>query len=123
MFDTFPEHAAAHIDPRVVARHWRPTTTLPPAIFEPASPQQAPLLYRPVWHVGHLVYQGGVPYLKQSALNGGGFIPYANAPRGKEQPFWQPYVTPVSSMAGGGSMPSRPNFLTRLLGGNVTKGQ
>ncbi len=89
----------------------------------PAISQRAPLLWRPVWHVGHLVYQGGVPILKRSSMTGGGFIPHKAgqasflATRGKEGPGWQPYATPISSMTGSGFAPDRPNFLTRLFGG------
>lgn len=108
---------------RTVRNHWRGTTDLPAAVFEPASPQQAPLYYRPVWHVGHLVYQGGIPYLSASSLTGGGFLPVRDGYAGKQPPAWQGYATPVSSIVGGGTLPSRPNFLTRLLGGRVTTGQ
>jgi len=109
--------------PRVVTNHWRGSTELPQAIYEPGTYQHTPLYYRPVWHVGHLVYQGGVPFLKTSSMAGGGFIPYRDGYAGKEPPAWQGYATPLSSMVGGGSMPRRPNFLMRLLGGAVTTGQ
>ena len=91
--------------------------------------QYAPMWYRPVWHVGHLVYQGGVPRLKRSSMTGGGFIPAGRqillglSTRGKEAPSWQPYATPVNSMTGSGFIPSRPNFLTRLFGGAVGSNQ
>lgn len=78
--------------------------------------QQAPTYYRPVWHVGHLVFQGGVPNLKRSSMTGGGFI-YQRGYRGHEGPSIQPYATPVSSASGSGFTPSRPNFLTALFGG------
>jgi hypothetical protein len=92
----------------------------------------APEYYRPVWHVGHLVYQGGVPNLKRSSLTGPGFIPQnaahaymggGLATRGHQQPSWQPYATPVSSQTGSGFAPSRPNFLTRLFGGAIGASQ
>lgn len=76
--------------------------------------QEAPKFWRPVWHVNHLVYQGGVPKLKASSLTGGGFLPQRDL-AGKEQPSWQPYATPVHSQVGAGYFPSRPNFLTPLL--------
>ena len=91
--------------------------------------QYAPSWYRPVWHVGHLVYQGGIPKLKRSSLTGGGFIPAGRQiliglpTRGEEGPSWQPYATPVNSMTGSGFTPSRPNFLTRLFGGAVGANQ
>lgn len=91
-------------------------TGLPAAVDSPASPQMAPLYYRPVWHVGHLVYQGGIPMLKRSSMTGGGFIPVRQW-RGKSAPAMQPYATPVSSYVGGGQIPARPNFLTALFGG------
>lgn len=89
---------------------------------DPRAHQFAPEYYRPVWHVEHLVYQGGVPMLKRSSMTGGGFIPHKPgqiglATRGREAPSWQPYATPVSSMSGSGLTPSRVNFLTRLFGG------
>lgn len=87
------------------------------ASYHPAVAQQPPARYRPTWHVGHLVYQGGVPILKRSSLTGGGFYPVRDGFAGREAPGTQPYVTPVSSMMGSGTMPSRPNFLTRLFGG------
>jgi hypothetical protein len=93
-------------------------TGLPPAVDSPASPQQAPLYYRPVWHVGHLVYQGGIPKLKRSSMTGGGFIPVRQW-AGREPPSIQPYATPVTSMTGGGKIPDRPNFLSALFGGAV----
>lgn len=106
-----------------VTSAWRGSTELPQGVYEPGSNQALPLYYRPVWHVGHLVYQGGVPILKRSSLTGGGFLPMKDGYAGKEAPSWQPYATPISSVVGGGTMPSRPNFLMRLLGGFVTSGQ
>lgn len=88
----------------------------------PIAAQQAPLWYRPVWHSGHLVFQGGVPNLKRSSLTGGGFI-YKRDLFGKEGPSWQPYATPLSSMAGSGIVPRRANFLTALFGGAVGPNQ
>lgn len=99
-------------------RWFNPTLDLPPAVDSPASPQTAPLYYRPVWHVGHLVYQGGVPILKRSSMTGGGFLPVRQW-RGKEPPSIQPYATPVTSAVGSGLLPKRPNFLTALLNGTV----
>lgn len=95
----------------------------------PIAHQAAPAWYRPVWHVGHLVYQGGVPILKRSSMTGGGFIPRKMgqpaglATRGHEAPSLQPYATPVSSMTGSGFAASRPNFLTRLFGGALGRNQ
>lgn len=86
----------------------------------PVADQSAPQLYRPVWHVGHLVYQGGNPKLKRSSLTGGGFIPMRDPPMGHEMPSWQPYATPVASAIGSGFFASRPNFLTPLGGGTST---
>lgn len=91
--------------------------------------QYAPSLYRPVWHVGHLVFQGGNPNLKQSSMTGGGFIPAGRQilsglpTRGHESPSWQPYATRVGSMTGSGFTPARSNFLTRLFGGAVGRNQ
>lgn len=99
-------------------RWFKPITDLPAAVDSPASPQQAPLYWRPEWKVGHLVYQGGVPILKASSMTGGGFLPVRQW-RGKEPPSIQPYATPVGSMVGGGLLPSRPNFLTSLLNGTI----
>ena len=96
---------------------------------EMVAQQYAPALYRPVWHVGHLVYKGGNPSLKRSSMTGGGFIPAGRMilsglpTRGREGPSWQPYATPISSMTGSGFAPNRPNFLTRLLGGLVGRSQ
>lgn len=96
---------------------------------ELVAQQYAPALYRPVWHVEHLVYQGGNPRLKRSSMTGGGFIPAGRQllvglpTRGHEMPSWQPYATPVVSMTGPGFAPSRPNFLTRLLGGVLGRSQ
>lgn len=101
-------------------RWWREITVLPAAVDSPASPQFAPAFYRPVWHVGHLVYQGGVPMGKASSLTGGGFLPMKDGYAGREGNGWQAYSTPVTSQVGGGSLPSRPNFLTALFGGRIT---
>lgn len=92
------------------------------ATHNPIAAQEAPQYYRPVWHVGHLVYQGGVPMLRRSSQTGGGFL-YQRMPRGREGPSWQPYATPVSSQVGSGSLPSRSNFLTALFGGAVGPNQ
>ena len=96
---------------------------------ELVAAQWAPSWYRPVWHVEHLVYQGGYPRLKRASLTGSGFIPAGRQimmglpTRGMEQPGWQPYATPISSMSGSGFTPSRPNFLTRLFGGALGRSQ
>lgn len=87
----------------------------------PVAEQHAPLWYQPVWHVGHLVFQGGVPRLKASSMTGGGFIPQRQW-AGREAPSWQPYATPISSQVGGGTVPARPNFLTALFGGRISQG-
>jgi hypothetical protein len=88
----------------------------------PIAAQQAPMYYRPVWHVGHLVFQGGVPNLKRSSLTGGGFI-YKKDLFGMEGPSWQPYATPLTSAVGSGIIPRRSNFLTALFGGQVGPNQ
>jgi hypothetical protein len=85
----------------------------------PVAKQQPPLFWRPIWHVAHLVYQGGNPILKRSSLAGGGFLPQRDL-AGKEQPGWQPYATPVISAVGSGFLASRVNFLTALSGGQST---
>jgi hypothetical protein len=96
---------------------------------ELVAQQWEPAWYRPVWHVGHLVYKGGIPSLKRSSMTGGGFIPAGRQilmglpTRGEESPSWQPYATPVNSMTGSGFAPNRPNFLTRLFGGAVGSNQ
>lgn len=89
----------------------------------PIAAQEAPQFYRPVWHVGHLVYQGGVPALRRSSQTGGGFIPVHDGYAGREPPSWQPYATPVTSQVGSGQLPSRSNFLTALFGGAVGSNQ
>jgi hypothetical protein len=88
----------------------------------PLAQQSPPIRWRPEWLVGHLVFQGGNPRLKQSSMTGGGFIALGNAPRGRQQPSTQTYATPVSSAVGGGNVPSRPNYTTGLLGGAVARG-
>jgi hypothetical protein len=103
---------------RMLAVFRRPVTGLPPAVMSHAIPQYAPTVWRPEWLVGHLVYQGGVPILKRSSLTGGGFIP-SKSFAGKEALSWQPYATPVSSVVGGGQVPSRPNFTTPLANGQA----
>lgn len=85
----------------------------------PVDKQQPPLFWRPIWYVGHLVYQGGNPILKRSSLTGGGFLPQRDL-AGHEQPGWQPYATPISSAVGSGALPSRPNFTTGLSGGQTS---
>jgi hypothetical protein len=91
-------------------------------VIHNASGQAAAELWRPVWHVGHLVFQAGIPRLKTSSLTGGGFIARKDPPAGHEQPSWQPYATPVSSFYGSGYLASRSNFLTPL-GGNQAVSQ
>jgi hypothetical protein len=88
------------------------------ARIAPAA-QALPAYYRPVWHVGHLVYQGGIPRLKASSSTGGGFLPLRDL-AGREQPSWQPYATPISSAIGSGVFPQRPNFLSPLGGSDNT---
>lgn len=108
------------------------TTQLGPVAaphYQGVAQQFAPSWYQPVWHVGHLVYKGGIPSLKRASLTGGGFIPAGRQvmlglpTRGHEGPSWQPYATPVSSQSGSGFTPSRPNFLTALFGGAVGSNQ
>lgn len=88
----------------------------------PVDMQQIPLWYRPVWHVNHLVYQGGVPKLKRSSMTGGGFLPMKDF-AGREAPSWNPYATITQSLAGSGLVAKRPNFLTVLGGGASTTSQ
>jgi hypothetical protein len=102
---------------------WREMTVLPAAVLNDRTPQHAPRYYRPVWHVGHLVYQGGIPLLPDAPINGGGFLPAKDGYRGKEGNAWWLYSSPVTSQVGGGSLPARPNFLTALFGGRITTGQ
>lgn len=85
----------------------------------PAAHQSPPSIWRPIWHVGHLVFQGGIPRLKQQSMTGGGFFPVKDF-AGREQPSWSPYATPISSQIGGGFFASRPNFLQPLAGGAST---
>jgi len=89
----------------------------------PVDMQQAPARYRPVWHVNHLVYEGGVPVLKRSSLTGGGFLPLKDGYAGKQNNVWLNYSTPVVPTLGSGALPKRPNFLTRLFGGAVGPSQ
>jgi hypothetical protein len=92
------------------------TPSLSPWVtHHPIADQQPPALYKPVWHVNHLVYQGGVPRLKQASLTGGGFLPMRDF-AGREAPSWQPYATPVVSQIGAGFFPARSNFLQPLSG-------
>ena len=93
------------------------------AKFHPVAVQSAPARYRPVWHVDHLVFQAGVPVLRRDSLTGGGFLPMKDGFAGKQNNVWLNYTTPVSSQVGGGALPSRPNFLTRLLGGAIGPSQ
>lgn len=76
----------------------------------------APTRNRPSWYVPMLVFQGGTPNLSRSSWAGGGFLPMKTL-RGRETPGWQPYAQPLASQVGGGMVPTRPNFLTALLGG------
>jgi hypothetical protein len=85
----------------------------------PIDNQAAPERYQPVWHVNHLVYQGGTPRLKAASMTGGGFLPQ-RSPAGREQPSWAPYATPIHSAVGAGFFAARPNFLTALSGGSQT---
>jgi hypothetical protein len=85
----------------------------------PVLDQGPPANFRPVWHVGHLVFQEGIPRLKASSLTGGGFIPQKSL-AGHEQPSWQALAIPRGSILGGGVLPSRPAFLTPLSGPSST---
>ena len=91
--------------------------------YHPATVQAPPIYWRPVWHVNNLVYQGGVAILKRDSLTGGGFIPVRDGFAGKQNNVWLNYSTPVSSQVGGGALPKRPNFLTRLFGGAIGPSQ
>ena len=102
-------------------RYHRPVVYPPPAATSLASDQWAPLNWRPEWRVAHLVFQGGVPVLKTSSMTGGGFMPVKQF-AGRQAPLTQPYVTPLSSIAAGGFVPARPNFLQRLFGGQTRQG-
>ena len=87
----------------------------------PIADQAVPAYWRPRWHVGHLVYQAGVPKLKMSSLTGGGFLAEnLSSYAGREAPSWQAYSVPVVSAVGAGLIPSRPNFLTGLSNGTST---
>ena len=88
----------------------------------PAAMLGAPTKWLPIWTVPHLVYKAGNPSLPPAAINGGGFIPFASPPRGREMPLTMDYATPVSSAVGGGQEPARPNFLTALLDNQVSTG-
>ena len=84
-----------------------------------------PTKWRPEWTVPHLVYQGGLDYLPRYSLTGGGFIPAYKGKTGfagKEGLLIQPYVTPISSLVGGGQVPARTNFLTALFKGIFESG-
>ena len=91
--------------------------------YHPVAVQSAPEWWRPVWRVGHLVYQAGVPVLKRDSISGGGFIPIKDSFAGKQNNVWLNYETPVSSQVGGGALPKRVNFLTRLFGGAIGPSQ
>lgn len=109
--------------PNTAHTPWRASSRPPPIATAAGTMYHLPRYYRPVWHPGHLVYQGGVPFLPPSPVNGGGFFPKQDAYRGNEGAAMQTYATPVSSVVGAGSLPSRPNFLMRLLGGLFSQGQ
>lgn len=98
--------------------HFRDGT--PP--HHPVGDQGAPRQWRPEWRVNHLVYQSGYDRIPRYSLTGGGFIPKKSF-RGREGLLYQPYVTPVSSMVGGGQVPSRTNFLTSLFKGIFENGR
>jgi hypothetical protein len=88
---------------------------------DPVTDQGAPRNWRPEWTVPHLVYQDGQDRIPRYSLTGGGFIP-AKSFRGREPLLWQPYVTPIASMVGGGQVPARTNFLTALFKGIFERG-
>ncbi len=88
---------------------------------DPGNHQMPPRQWRPQWTVPHLVYQGGQDRIPRYSLTGGGFIPRKSF-AGREGLMYQPYVTPKSSLAGGGQVPSRTNFLTSLFNGIFQSG-
>jgi len=95
------------------------------APHHPVADQLPPSKWRPEWTVPHLVFQGGEPRIPRYSLTGGGFIPHYKGKSGfagKEGLLYQPYVTPISSMTGGGQVPSRTNFLTALFKGMFESG-
>lgn len=86
----------------------------------PGNDQSPPVQWRPQWTVPHLVFQGGQDRIPRYSLTGGGFIPHFKGRTGfagRENLLIQPYVTPLSSLVGGGQVPSRTNFLTALFKG------
>lgn len=91
------------------------------APHDPVGDQGAPRKWRPEWKVPHLVYQDGQDRIPRYSLTGGGFIPTKSF-RGREPLLWQPYVTPIASMVGGGQVPTRTNFLTSLFKGIFERG-
>ena len=103
----------------------RNLTSAMPVPHNPATDQFPPTKWRPEWTVPHLVFQGGQDFIPRYSLTGGGFIPNYKGTtgfRGKEALLMQPYVTPISSMVGGGQVPSRTNFLTSLFKGIFESG-
>lgn len=84
----------------------------------PASDYGIPSRNQPEWTVPYLTFQAGQDRIPRYSLTGGGFLPTYKGTtgfRGKEGLMYQPYVTPLSSLAGGGQVPSRTNFLTALF--------
>jgi hypothetical protein len=95
------------------------------APHDPVADQLPPRQWRPEWTVPHLVFQGGQDRIPRYSLTGGGFIPTYKGRSGfagRESLLYQPYVTPLSSMVGGGQVPARTNFLTSLFKGIFEQG-
>lgn len=91
------------------------------APYHPVNDQGPPRKWRPEWTVPHLVFQDGQDRIPRYSLTGGGFIPKKSF-AGREGLLYQPYVTPLSSLVGGGQVPSRTNFLTSLFKGIFENG-
>lgn len=71
---------------------------------------------KPIWQVGFLTYQNGLPKTPRVSITGPGIIP-ARQYAGWQQPTVHNYGTRSQSLTGGGKMPVRPGFLTALFGG------
>lgn len=76
----------------------------------------APTLIAPEWTVSYLVFQAGIPRLKSASITGGGQV-YGHEYLGFFRPVVKGYTPAISSLTGGGQIPSSPPFLTRLFGG------
>lgn len=81
----------------------------------------APTIGRPVWHVGYLVFQGGVPKTRGNSITGGGQI-YGHELGLLTANVLKDYSTPVSAQMGSGQIVGLPPEVTVLLGGNAGVG-